>query len=235
MLGTMSQDHSAAGEPTIFTSYEIDYMLSLSTSRAAGISREQIGIPGVPGSGAAAEHVTAAVNAGLRARGKLVRRGGEWVLGEEGERIAGVLTGADRWLGIALAQGEAMRAAFVVKADRDVLMLTQDDLDSFQITSLGTPDRVPAAVARVATTFLRQGAGHTVNLRRTDASDERGTAPLMLHVETDGTWQCGHLPMSEDGVLTVSPIAVTEVESTIADLWERGESTGEEPTASAGA
>lgn len=226
MLGPMSQDQNAAGDqPTIFTSYEIDFMLSLSRTDAARITRKQIGIPGVPGFGAAADHVTAAVTAGLRARGKLVHREGEWVLGTEGERIAAVLNGADRWLGIALARGEAMRAAFVIRGEADVLMLTQDDLDSFQITSLGSSDQVPAAVARIATTFLRQGAGHTVNLRRTDADDDRGTTPLMLRVEEDGSWQSGHLPMTEDGMLSVSPVAADGIEEAVAELWERGDSS----------
>lgn len=237
MLDPMTQDQQAASAtetptaPTIFTAYEIDDMLTLSDTRSAEITRDQLGIPGVPGSGPATEHVTAAVNAGLRARGMLVRRGGEWVLSPQGELVATTLTTADRWLGIALAQDAGMRAAFVVKAGSSVLMLTQDDLDSFQVTSLSGADGrsagdVPKAVARVATTFLRRGAGHTVSLRRTDIADPDSTTPLMLHVEDDGSWQSGHLPFTEDGVLSASPIALTEVQFAIADLWERGESGG---------
>lgn len=237
MLDPMTQDQHApstaesAAAPTIFTAYEIDDMLALSDTRSAEITRDQLGIPGIPGSGPATDHVTAAVNAGLRARGMLVRRGGEWVLGPQGELVARTLTTADRWLGIALAQEAGMRAAFVVKAGESVLMLTQDDLDSFLVTSLSGADGrsagdVPKAVARVATTFLSQGSGHTVSLRRTDIAGPDSTTPLMLHVEDDGSWQAGRLPFTEDGVLTASPIALTEVESAIAELWERGESRG---------
>ena len=101
----MSESASAGTdrpEVTIYTAYEIDFMLGLRDTENARITREQIGLRSAPEQ--AREFVTAAVTSGLRARGKVERSAdGQWLLGEEGQVIAGALTSADRWLGIALA------------------------------------------------------------------------------------------------------------------------------------
>ena len=96
---------SAAPEPALYSTYELDVMLTLHDTEAGRASREQLGILGVPEE--AEEFVTEAVMSGLRARDRLVHVGGKWVLGEEAQAVAGVLASADRWLGIALARGEA--------------------------------------------------------------------------------------------------------------------------------
>ena len=57
----------------------------------------------------------------------------------DGINDAPALTAADRWLGIALAEGEAMRMAFIIKAEEAIIMLTQDELDSFVLTALPSP------------------------------------------------------------------------------------------------
>ena len=103
----MSQSTSGAGStaaqdaPTVYTAYELDFMLSLRSTENAGITRDQVGLRSAP----------------EEARGKVERsEDGQWLLGEEGQVVAGTLTSADRWLGLALAEGEAMRMAFVVAA-----------------------------------------------------------------------------------------------------------------------
>lgn len=190
---------SAAPEPALYSTYELDVMLTLHDTEAGRASREQLGILGVPEE--AEEFVTEAVMSGLRARDRLVHVGGKWVLGEEAQAVAGVLASADRWLGIALARGEAMRGAFIVKAGERVLMLSQDELETFRVVTLPGPDAVGPSVADIAIGFLDQGAGRTVSLRRTDARDLSSTSPLMIHVEEDGSWGLGHLPLTDEGVL----------------------------------
>src|SRR5690625_5730953 len=107
------------------TAYELDFMLNLRPTEAGAGTREQIGLRSAPEE--AKEFVTAAVTSGLRARGKVTHsEDGQWLLGEEGQVVATTLTSADRWLGLALTEGEAMRMAFVIKANQAVLMLTQD-------------------------------------------------------------------------------------------------------------
>src|SRR5690625_5637832 len=116
------------------TAYEIDFMLNLRPTEAGAVTREQIGLRSAPEE--AKEFVTAAVTSGLRARGKVTHsEDGQWLLGEEGQVVATTLTSADRWLGLALTEGEAMRLAFVIKANQAVLMLTQDELDSFVVSA----------------------------------------------------------------------------------------------------
>ena len=117
-----------------------------------------------------------------------------------------------------------MRMAFIVKANQAVLMLTQDDLDSFTITALPDPSQVPVAIAGVCSAFLAEGKERTVSLRRTDASAPQDAAPLMFHVEEDGSWKVGHLPLDDDGVLTVSDLDRDSIEAAIAALWEQGAS-----------
>src|SRR5690625_7958426 len=83
-------------------------MLSLRPTEAGAVTREQIGLRSAPEE--AKEFVTAAVTSGLRARGKVTHsEDGQWLLGEEGQVVATTLTSADRWLGLALTEGEAMR------------------------------------------------------------------------------------------------------------------------------
>lgn len=206
---------------TIYTAYEIDFMLGLRPTESGRISREQIGLRAAPEE--AREFVTAAVTSGLRARGKVERsEEGQWLLGEEGQVVATVLTAADRWLGVALSEGEAMRMAFVVKAKQAVLMLTQDDLDSFVVSSLPDPSQVPASIADVVVAFLGEGSERTVSLRRTDLSDPEQQVPLMFHVEADGAWRTGHLPLDEDGILTVSDADSGSIARSVAELWEDG-------------
>ncbi|WP_106506071.1 hypothetical protein [Brachybacterium timonense] len=208
---------------TTYTAYEIDFMLDLRTTDAGEITREQIGLRRAPEE--AREYVTAAVTSGLHARGKVAySEDGQWLLGEEAQIIATALTAADRWLGIALAQGDAMRMAFIVKANQAVLMLTQDDLDSFAITALPDPSQVPVAIAGVCSAFLAEGKERTVSLRRTDASAPQDAVPLMFHVEEGGSWKVGHLPLDDDGVLTVSDLDRDGLEAAIAALWEQGAS-----------
>ena len=108
----MSESASAGTdrpEVTIYTAYEIDFMLGLRDTENARITREQIGLRSAPEQ--AREFVTAAVTSGLRARGKVERSAdGQWLLGEEGQVIAGALTSADRWLGIALVAAGVVSA-----------------------------------------------------------------------------------------------------------------------------
>lgn len=215
---------SAEDDPTIYTAYELDFMLGLRPSEAGTITREQVGLRSAPEE--AQEFVTAAVTSGLRARGKVERSAdGQWLLGEECQVIATALTGADRWLGLALTEGEAMRMAFVVKAGQAVLMLTQDELDSFVVSALPDPAQVPASIADVVTAFLEEGHERTVSLRRTDVGSPEEQTPLMFHVEADGSWQAGHLPLDAEGVLAVSPTTPDRVGPAVAALWEAGTSS----------
>src|SRR5690606_34452671 len=205
----MSESASAGTdrpEVTIYTAYEIDFMLGLRDTENARITREQIGLRSAPEQ--AREFVTAAVTSGLRARGKVERSAdGQWLLGEEGQVIAGALTSADRWLGIALAEGDAMRMAFIIKAEEAIIMLTQDELDSFVVSALPDAAHVPASVSDIVLAFLEGGNQRTVSLRRTDLSAPDDAVPLMFHVEADGRWRIGHLPLDADGILRVSDIA----------------------------
>ncbi|WP_394215094.1 hypothetical protein [Brachybacterium vulturis] len=221
----MSESSAAADDEqvTIYTAYEIDFMLGLRDTENGRITREQIGLRSAPEE--AHEFVTAAVTSGLRARGKVERSGdGQWLLGEEGQVIATTLTAADRWLGIALAEGEAMRMAFIIKAHEAIIMLTQDELDSFVVTALPGPEQVPASVADIVLAFLEGGNERTVSLRRTDVAVPQDAVPLMFHVEADGSWKSGHLPLDEDGVLSVTDVDAESVTEAARVLWEDGAS-----------
>lgn len=219
----MSEATAAATDEqvAIYTAYEIDFMLGLRETGNGRITREQVGLRSAPE--AAREFVTAAVTSGLRARGKVERsEDGQWLLGEEGQVVATALTGADRWLAIALTEGGAMRMAFVIKADDAILMLTQDELDSFVVTALPGPEQVPASVADIVLAFLEGGNERTVSLRRTDIAAPDDPAPLMFHVEPDGSWSAAHLPLDAEGVLQVSGVDADGVAATVRDLWEDG-------------
>ena len=210
-------------QPTIYTAYEIDFMLGLRDTENARITREQVGLRSAPEQ--AREFVTAAVTSGLRARGKVERSSdGQWLLGEEGQVVATALTSADRWLGIALAEGEAMRMAFVIKANDAILMLTQDELDSFVVSALPDADHVPASVSDIVLAFLEEGHERTVSLRRTSLAAPEEPAPLMVHVEADGSWRLGHLPLDDRGVLTVSEVTAAQLPEVVRALWEDGTS-----------
>ena len=210
-------------QPTIYTAYEIDFMLGLRDTENARITREQVGLRSAPEQ--AREFVTAAVTSGLRARGKVERSSdGQWLLGEEGQVVATALTSADRWLGIALAEGEAMRMAFVIKADDVILMLTQDELDSFRVSALPDAAHVPASVSDIVLAFLEEGHERTVSLRRTSLAAPEEPAPLMVHVEADGSWRLGHLPLDDRGVLTVSEVTAAQLPEVVRALWEDGTS-----------
>ena len=215
---------AASGEQvTIYTAYEIDFMLNLRDTENARITREQVGLRSAPEQ--AREFVTAAVTSGLRARGKVERSAdGQWLLGEEGQVVAAALTAADRWLGIALAEGEAMRMAFVIKADDVILMLTQDELDSFLVSALPDAAHVPASVSDIVLAFLEEGHERTVSLRRTSLAAPEEPAPLMVHVEADGSWRLGHLPLDDRGVLTVSEVTAAQLPEVVRALWEDGTS-----------
>ena len=117
-----------------------------------------------------------------------------------------------------------MRMAFVIKANQAVLMLTQDELDSFVVSALPDPAQVPTSVADVVTAFLDEGKERTVSLRRTDASAPQDTTPLMFHAEADGSWRVGHLPLDDEGVLSVSGIDRAGVAAAVSALWEQGTS-----------
>lgn len=208
---------------TIYTAYEIDFMLDLRRTDAGEITREQISLRRPPEE--AREFVTAAVTSGLHARGKVARsEDGQWLLGDEAQIVAAALTNADRWLGIALAQGEAMRMAFVVKANEAVIMLTQDDLDSFAVTALPDPGEVPEAIAGVCRAFLGEGQERTVSLRCTQGATPSEQVPVMFHVEKDGSWKIGHLPLDDNGVLTVSDLTHEGVQTALRTLWVEGRS-----------
>ena len=215
---------AASGEQvTIYTAYEIDFMLGLRDTENARITREQVGLRSAPEQ--AREFVTAAVTSGLRARGKVERSAdGQWLLGEEGQVVAAALTAADRWLGISLAEGEAMRMAFVIKADDVILMLTQDELDSFLVSALPDAAHVPASVSDIVLAFLEEGHERTVSLRRTSLAAPEEPAPLMVHVEADGSWRLGHLPLDDRGVLTVSEVTAAQLPEVVRALWEDGTS-----------
>ena len=215
---------AASGEQvTIYTAYEIDFMLGLRDTENARITREQVWLRSAPEQ--AREFVTAAVTSGLRARGKVERSAdGQWLLGEEGQVVAAALTAADRWLGIALAEGEAMRMAFVIKADDVILMLTQDELDSFLVSALPDAAHVPASVSDIVLAFLEEGHERTVSLRRTSLAAPEEPAPLMVHVEADGSWRLGHLPLDDRGVLTVSEVTAAQLPEVVRALWEDGTS-----------
>lgn len=216
---------------TIYTAYEIDFMLGLRQTENGRITRQQVGLHSAPED--AQEFVTAAVTSGLRARGKVERSDdGQWLLGEEGQVIATALTAADRWLGIALAEDDAMRMAFVIKAKDAIIMLTQDELDSFVVSALPDAAHVPASVSDIVVAFLEGGHQRTVSLRRTDLAAPDDAVPLMFHVEQDGSWRIGHLPLDADGILGVSDIAPAGVAEATRLLWEDGISQA--PAASAG-
>jgi hypothetical protein len=217
----MSESTTTDEQVTIYTAYEIDFMLGLRDTDNGRITREQVGLRSAPE--AAQEFVTAAVTSGLRARGKVERsEDGQWLLGEEGQVVATALTAADRWLGIALAEGEAMRMAFIIKANEAVIMLTQDELDSFVVTALPGPDQVPASVSDIVVAFLEGGIERTVSLRRTELAAPQDPVPLMFHVEADGSWKSGHLPLDEEGVLSVSDVSAESVTEAARALWEDG-------------
>lgn len=221
-MSESTADRSDADAPvTIYTAYEIDFMLSLRDTENARLTREQVGLRRAPAE--AQEFVTAAVTSGLRARGKVERSGdGQWLLGEEGQVVATALTAADRWLGIALTEGDAMRMAFVIKAEDAILMLTQDELDSFVVSALPDSAHVPASVSDIVLAFLDGGNERTVSLRRTDIAAPQEQVPMMFHVEADGSWRLGHLPLDADGVLGVSGITAAQVPGTVRALWEDG-------------
>ncbi|WP_114855105.1 hypothetical protein [Brachybacterium sp. YJGR34] len=219
----MSESTAADEQATIYTAYEIDFMLSLRPTDNGRITREQVGLRSAPE--AASEFVTAAVTSGLRARGKVERsEDGQWLLGEEGQVIATALTAADRWLGIALSEGEAMRMAFLIKANEAVVMLTQDELDSFVVSALPDPSHVPDSVSDIVLAFLDGGNERTVSLRRTDLSAPQDPVPQMFHVEADGSWRMGHLPLDEEGILHVSDVSREGVVAANRRLWEDGAS-----------
>lgn len=220
---TDSATEPGTAQAPVYTAYEIDFMLGLRDTDSARVSREQIGLRSAPPE--AREFVTTAVTSGLRARGKVERSGdGQWVLGGEGQMIAAVLTTADRWLGIALSEGEAMRMAFLVAAGEAVIMLTQDELDSFVVTSLDGSAEVPGAVGDIVLAFLEEGRDRTVSLRRTALGAAAEPVPMMFHVADDGTWRAGHLPMDAQGVLAVSEVTAAQVPALVTALWEQGAS-----------
>lgn len=208
--------------PTIYSAYEIDFMLSLRPTEAGETTRGQLGIHSAPP--AAADHVRAAVASGLRARGKVeLSEDGQWMLGEEAQIIAAALTAADRWLGMALTQGEAMRTAHVVTAGDAVLMLTQDELDTFLVSALEDRDQVPRTLADITRAFLDEGEGRAVSLRRVDAgSSKQELHRLMLHGDADGDLLLGHEPETAEGVLTVTPIDAQQLEGALTRLWADG-------------
>ena len=217
----MSETTATDEQVTIYTAYEIDFMLGLRDTENGRITREQVGLRRAPE--AAQEFVTAAVTSGLRARGKVERsEDGQWLLGEEGQVVASALTAADRWLGIALAEGEAMRMAFIIKAGEAILMLTQDELDSFVVTALPGSQEVPASVSDIVLAFLEGGNERTVSLRRTDISAPHDPVPLMFHVEADGSWRAGHLPLDAEGILGISDVDADGVRETTRALWADG-------------
>ncbi|WP_299300436.1 hypothetical protein [uncultured Brachybacterium sp.] len=227
----MTETSTTDEQVTIYTAYEIDFMLGLRDTENGRITREQIGLRSAPE--AAQEFVTAAVTSGLRARGKVERsEDGQWLLGEEGQVVATALTAADRWLGIALAEGEAMRMAFIIKANEAILMLTQDELDSFVVTALPSSDQVPASVSDIVLAFLGEGNERTVSLRRTDLSAPQDPIPLMFHVEADSSWKIGHLPLDDEGILQVSDVDAGGVAEATQALWEDGVSQVPGPVAS---
>lgn len=227
----MTETSTTDEQVTIYTAYEIDFMLGLRDTENGRITREQIGLRSAPE--AAQEFVTAAVTSGLRARGKVERsEDGQWLLGEEGQVVATALTAADRWLGIALAEGEAMRMAFIIKANEAILMLTQDELDSFVVTALPSSDQVPASVSDIVLAFLGEGNERTVSLRRTDLSAPQDPIPLMFHVEADSSWKIGHLPLDDEGILQVSEVDAGGVAEATQALWEDGVSQVPGPVAS---
>lgn len=223
---TETDPHSVQNDEvgaTIYTAYELDFMLNLRETPQGAVTREQIGLRSAPEE--AREYVTAAVTSGLHARGKVARSAdGQWLLGEEAQVVATALTAADRWMGIALAQGEAMRMAFVLKANDAILMLTQEELDSFAVTALASTDEVPAAIGGVCTAFLAEGQERTVSLRRTDGASPQQNVPMMFHADADGSWKIGHLPLDENGVLTVSDLPKDRVVDAVAGLWDEGRS-----------
>lgn len=205
---------------TLYTAHEIEFMLGLRSTPAASVTATLLGVPAVPE--AAREAVQAAVTSGLHARGKVEHApDGQWLLGEEAQLIAGALTEADRWLGFALAEGEAMRAAFVVRAGEAVIMVVQDELGTFAISAMEGSDDVPRAVAGIATAFLSESPGRTVSLHRTEVAAPERRVPLLLHTDPDGTWQAAHEPEA-DGALTVSPLDPGDIEAVVSRLWHDG-------------
>ncbi|PMC75642.1 MULTISPECIES: hypothetical protein [unclassified Brachybacterium] len=220
---TETTAQAAQEQPTVYTAYEIDFMLSLRPTENGEVTREQVGLRSAPEE--AREFVTAAVTSGLRARGKVERtEDGQWLLAEEGQVIATALTAADRWMGVALAEGDAMRMAFIIKAAEAVIMLTQDELDSFMVTAMTDPAQVPGAVNDIVSAFLAGGNQRTVSLRRTEMATKDQPVPMMFHVEEDGSWKIGHLPLDEEGILSVSDVTSEGVLTAVTALWEEGRS-----------
>src|SRR5690606_31332825 len=112
-----------------------------------------------------------------------------------------------------------------IKANDAILMLTQDELDSFVVSALPDADHVPASVSDIVLAFLEEGTERTVSLRRTGISAPQDAAPLMVHVEADGSWRLGHLPLDEEGVLSVSGVTAAQLPEVVRALWEDGAST----------
>ena len=46
----------------------------------------------------------------------------------------------------------------------------------------------------------------------------------MVHVEADGSWRLGHLPLDDRGVLTVSEVTAAQLPEVVRALWEDGTS-----------
>ena len=46
-----------------------------------------------------------------------------------------------------------------------------------------------------------------------------------VHVEADGSWRLGHLPLDDQGVLTVSEVTAAQLPEVVRALWEDGTST----------
>lgn len=213
---------------TLYTAHEIAFMLGLRSTPAARVTGSLLGVPAVADE--AREAVQAAVTSGLHARGKVEHApDGQWLLGEEAQLIAGALTEADRWLGFALAEGEAMRAAFVVRAGQTVIMVVQDELGTFAVSAMEGSDDVPRAVGGIAVAFLSESPGRTVSLHRTEVTAPDRRVPLLLHTEPDGTWQVAHEgadgarePSAAADALAVAPLDPGDVEATIARLWHEG-------------
>src|SRR5699024_8958246 len=184
--GPMSETTAAAHDEqvTIYTAYEIDFMLGLRDTENGRITREQVGLRSAPES--AEEFVTAAVTSGLRARGKVERsEDGQWLLGAEGQVIASALSAADRWLGLALADSEATRLAVATWATEATIVLTQDELGPVLVVAPGSPEPGPAAVAYVGLAFPEEGNQRTGSVPRRDSAAPTEPVSLMCHVEDD--------------------------------------------------
>ncbi|WP_058234903.1 hypothetical protein [Devriesea agamarum] len=205
-----------------YSAFELDFMISLRETEAGVITRKQLGLIELPED--AADYVRSAVASGLFARRKVEGTDGKWALNAEGQVIASTLTSADRWLGFALMQGDALHPAYAVKADESVLLLDHEELDTFSIRALTGPSVLPDALATIAYSFLSERGGRTVSLRRTDASNPEIQVQLMLHTDEDGTWKLGHEPVKDDGNLTITPMSPEDVPALLTAFWESGAS-----------